>query len=57
MGDDFGLDKAARNQAKHEAKDEAEKPQPPDPPFPFKAEPFDPEFFRLTADAQPLGDV
>lgn len=56
MPDSFGLDKAARLKAKRDAKDEAEKPEPLDPPFPFTAQPFDPVFFKLTADPVPLSD-
>ena len=46
-GGGFGLDKAARLQAEREQEAEARKPNPLNPPFPFHAEPFDPEFFKL----------
>ena len=42
--DGFGLDKAARLQSSREAEGEVE---PLEPPFPWKAEPFDPGFFGL----------
>ena len=56
-GGGFGLDKAARLQAEREQEAEARKPQPLNPPFPFHAEPFDPEFFKLTPDPVPLADA
>jgi hypothetical protein len=52
--DTFGLDKAARLQAKRDAKAKANAPQPLEPPFPFTAVPFDPVFFGMTADPQPV---
>lgn len=42
--DGFGLDKAARLEAGRETAVEVE---PLEPPFPWKAEPFDPGFFGL----------
>ena len=44
-GDDFGLDKAARLQARREAEDAGVEPL--EPLFPWNAEPFDPEFFGM----------
>jgi hypothetical protein len=49
MSDGLGLDKAARLKAKHADEEEEDKPEPLEPPFPFQAEPFDPEFFMLAA--------
>lgn len=60
MNDGFGLDKAARFKTKREQEAEAQKPQPLNPPFPFQAEPFDPEFFKLEAgmsDGQESGSI
>jgi hypothetical protein len=54
MTDGLGLDKAARLEAKREEEADDQRPQPLNPPFPFQAEPFDPEFFGLTADPEPL---
>jgi len=48
MSDGYGLDKAARLKAKHEA--EAEKPPPLEPGFPYVCEAFDPGFFRVAAE-------
>ena len=56
-GDGFGLDKAARLKAEREQNAEAQKTQPLNPPFPYQAEPFDPEFFKLTPDPVPLADA
>ena len=53
MNDGFGLDKSARLQSEREQEAEAQMPPPLNPPFPFQAEPFDPEFFKLTADPEP----
>ena len=57
MNDVLGLDKAARLRTKRELDAEAQKPPPLNPPFPFHAEPFDPGFFKLTADPVPLVDA
>ncbi len=48
MSDGLGLDKAERLKAKHEQDAADRKPPPLNPPFPFEAEPFDPEFFGLS---------
>jgi len=47
MNDGYGLDKAARLKAKHEAEAEKEKPPPLEPEFPWVCEAFDPGFFAL----------
>ena len=52
MSDGYGLDKAARLQAKHDAEAEADKPPPLEPEFPWVCEPFDPGFFGITADSE-----
>ena len=56
MSNGLGLDKAARLKTKRDQEAEAQKPQPLNPQFPFKAEPFDPEFFRIQAEPVPLVD-
>ena len=50
MSDGFGLDKAARLTAKHEAEAEADKPPPLEPEFPWLCEAFVPAFFGIPAD-------
>ena len=53
MSDGFGLDKAARLKAKHEAEAAADKPPPLEPDFPWVCEGFDPVFFNIPADPAP----
>lgn len=53
MADGFGLDKAARLQAKRDEELTTEKASPLNPTFPFVAEPFDPRFFNLPASPEP----
>ena len=53
MSDLYGLDKAARLKAKHEAEAEADKPEPLEPAFPYVCEAFAPEFFSIPADPEP----
>jgi len=50
MSDGYGLDKAERLKAKHEAEAEKEKPPPLEPEFPYVCEGFDPGFFGIPAD-------
>ena len=45
--DGFGLDKTARLAARRDAKEEALKVPPLDPEWPYRAEGFDPVFFRV----------
>ncbi len=51
--DKYGLDKDARLAAARAAKIIAAVPPPLDPPFPFKAEPFDVDFFRIPPNPVP----
>jgi hypothetical protein len=56
MADGFGLDKTSRLQAKREDALTADKPEPLNPPFPYVAEPFDPLFFSLPANPEPVDE-
>ena len=53
MSDGYGLDKAARLKAKHEAEAAADEAPPLEPSFPYVCESFDPEFFSIPADPEP----
>jgi hypothetical protein len=57
MNEGLGLDKAARLEAKRDEEAEAGKPRPLNPPFPFQAEPFDPEFFGVDRRFEPSGQT
>jgi hypothetical protein len=50
--DGYGLDRAARLEAKRAEKREDDRPASLNPPFPYRMRGFDPDFFRIPANPE-----